>query len=51
MGDLVVRTEACHLFAREVGHIIGDDGVRNPKAAYNIFSEELDNFLPRDFGE
>ena len=51
MGDLLLGTEACHLLAREVGPIVGDDGVRKPEVAHDILPEELDNLLPCDVGE
>ena len=48
MGDHVLGTKFCHLLTRQVGPIVGDDGVRKPEATHNIFLEGLDNLLPCD---
>ena len=39
-GDLVLETEVHHFLAREVGPIVGDDGMRKPKVAHDIFVRE-----------
>ena len=51
MVDLVLRAKATHLRAREVGFIVEDDGMKMPKAAYDILPEEFDNLLPCDIRE
>ena len=50
MGDLVLETEARYLPTREIGPIVGDDGMRKPEVAHDVLPEEFDNFLPCDIG-
>ena len=51
VSDLVLGAKACHWLACEVGPIVGDVGLRKPKAIHDILLEEVDNLLPCDVGE
>ena len=51
MGDLVFGTEAHHLLTIEVCPIVGDDGMREPKATYDDLLEEFDYLLSHDVRE
>jgi len=51
MGDIVFDTEAGYLLTSKVGSIVKDDSVGNPKTAYYVLPEKLDNLLPADLGE
>ena len=39
------------MLTREVGSIVGDDGIRKPEATNNILPEELHYMLSHDFRE
>jgi len=51
VGDVVFGAKAGYLLAGEVGSVVGDDSVGNPKAAYYVLPGELDNLLTADLGE
>ena len=51
MGNIILHTEASYLFAGKVHPIIGDDGVREPEAAYDILPKEFDYLLSYDIRE
>ena len=51
VGDLVYDIEVCHLLSGEVHLIVRDDGMREPKATYNVLPEKLDYLLSRDVGK
>ena len=51
MGNLVLSTEASYLLAGEVRPIVRDNGVREPKATYDILPKESDYLLSCDIGE
>ena len=40
-GNLLFGIEACHLFAGELCPVVGNDGVREPKATYNVLQRNL----------
>jgi len=46
VNDFIIGAEACHLPAHEVGHVVGDDGMRKSEMTCNILLEELDYLLP-----
>jgi len=51
MCDVVLGTEADHLFVGKISSVIGDDSVGYPKVTYYVLPEELDNLLPTDLRE
>ena len=51
MDDLVFGTDDCHLLANEVRLIVEDDGMREPKAIYDVLPEKLAYLLSYDVGE
>ena len=51
MGDLIFGTERHHLPAREVGPVIGDDGMRKPEMTHCVLPREFDNLFFHDAGE
>jgi len=46
VNDFILGAEARHLPAREVGPVVGDDGMRKLEATYDILPEELDICCP-----
>jgi len=51
VNNLVLDTETSYLFVGEICLIIRDDGVRVPKAIYNILPKKFDNLMSCDIGE
>ena len=51
MSDFVLGAEARHFPAREVGPVVGDDGLGKSKVTHDILPEEFDTLLPYDIGE
>ena len=51
MGNVIFGTEAGYLVTGEIGSVIEDDRVGNPKVTYYILLERLDNLLPTDLRE
>ena len=47
MGYLVFGIEAYHLFAGKVRPVVGDDGMRESKATYNVLLEKFNYLLSR----
>jgi len=50
VGNLVFGREARYLPAREIGTVIGDDGMRKPEVTHNVLPEKFDNLLSCDVG-
>ena len=51
VGDPMFGIEACHLFVGEVHPSVRDDGMREPKATYDVLPEEVNYLLSHDVGE
>ena len=51
VADLVLRAEVCHMLAREIGSIIGDDGIRKLETTNDVLLKEFHYLLSRDFRE
>ena len=51
MCDFILATEIHHLSAGEVRSIVRNNVVGEPKVAYYVLPQELDNLLPGDFRE
>ena len=41
MSDLVFGAEVRHMLAREVGSLVGDNGMRKPEVTNNVLPKEF----------
>ena len=51
MGVLVLGAKVHHMLAREVGSIVGDDGMRKPEASNDVLPKKFHYLLSCEFGE
>ena len=51
MGDFILRAEVHHMLACEASSIVGDNGMRKPKATSKILPKQFHYLLSHDLGE